>query len=849
MERAPPVSSSSSLVRESIPASSTEATPASFVPARIYHSILPGAGPAAGHGVVHLEIPYPLNAGYANNEGLSQYQTPPRPNSAYVASLEFGGYQNPLPAEYTQAHPSRSFSPQNTGNRGPQGHIHHQNPLLPALGHPASQIPVPYQNPLPLNAEPQSSQGFPQSQGRFYRGVYQSEQAPSHEVYRGAPYDAIQGYAQYQVRLMPDTGRSVDQGSVPSQNFASPNARPTIIPQNVSPTADDRLLNSQNSNISHEAIGYRATNPAYHDAKLPTVQENPPSSSPPRKENKSSAVKDMAGQIKGFDKEKKNKFLIVLEKAKTKKELEAVDSKKAGLSDEAVFGRPEQRPKMQEADVIAEAKSATNLAPEKHNFGNLTSHPTSKEGLAVPSTPRPGVIAEHQRALPLPTKRQLPEQNILSPVPRIPIRSCPPEISLLAPSPLSLEPLTKVYHDIHASSPANLSRTMKLTQGPLGEPSTIETPVGAVAEVKPVAEAKQSNIIRWTPPGPRVKKRPFLLARGPSFLKRRDIDEISPPEHSSKTPEEGVTEKSSPMPQNTFWDSEFFFHGVASKPATKQSFAVDNNKEKGKDEKGKGKAKSPEDRVGEEKLDDRYDWYQVDIEAAMGRAGSPRVPFKLLQAARLGIWGQHSGQAGNTESNESANEGWLKDMKKKTEVFADSDDAVESRLTGNAPALPPAVGGHSIGPRPAEPEYTFDKVDEDQCGSRTWHKLTRYWEDHQAQQVVEFNPNSRSEDRYFKVPTLGLLGSPLTSGGEVGDDYGEQARKRARLDEDLFMDQFINWDWKEEREREEKKGKGEEGGRGGGGDEGGEEEGGEEEGGEEEGGEEEGGEEKEKGEG
>ncbi|KAF3107443.1 hypothetical protein TWF102_000361 [Orbilia oligospora] len=822
MERAPPVSSSSSLFGESIPTSSTEATPASFVPARVYHSILPGAGPAAGHGFAYLEIPYPLNAGYANNQGLGQYQTPLRPNAAYVASLEFGGYQNPLPAKYTQAHPSRSFSPQNTGNRGPQGHIHHQNPLLPALGHPTSQIPVPYQNPLPLNAGPQSGQGFPQSQGQFYRGVYHSEQAPSHEVYRGAPYDAIQGYSQYQVPLMLDTGRSVNQGSVPSQNFASPNARPTIIPQNVSPTADDRLLNSQNSNISHEAIGYLATNPAYHDAKLPTVQENPPSSSPPRKENKSSAVKDIAGQIKGFDKEKKNKFLIVLEKAKTKKELEAVDSKKAGLSDEAVVGRPEQRPKMQEADVIAEAKSATNLAPEKHKFGNLTSHPAGKEGLAVPSTPRPGVIAEHQRALPLPTKRQLPEQNILSPVPRSPLRSCPPEISLLAPSPLSLEPLTKVYHDIHASSPANLSCTMKLTQGPLGEPSTIETPVGAVAEVKPVAEAKQSNIIRWAPPGPR--------------------------EHSSKTPEEGIPEKNSPMPQNTFWDSEFFFHGVASKPAAKRSFAVNNNKEKGKDEKGKGRAKSPEDRVGEEKLDDRYDWYQVDIETAMGRAGSLRVPFKLLQGARLGIWGQHSGQAGNTESNESANEGWLKDMKKKTEVFADSDEAVESCLTGNAPALPPAVGGHSIGPGPAEPEYTFDKVDEDQCGSRTWHELTRYWEDHQAQQVAEFNPNLRPEDRYFKVPTLGLLGSPLTSGGEVGDDYGEQARKRARLDEDLFMDQFINWDWKEEREREEKKGKGEEGGRGGGGDEGGEEEGGEEEGGEEEGGEEKGGEEKEKGE-
>ncbi|KAF3313878.1 hypothetical protein TWF173_005472 [Orbilia oligospora] len=834
MERAPPVSSSSSLFEEIILAPSTEATSASFLPARVYHSILPGAGPAAGRGFAYPEISYPLNAGYANNQGLRQYQTPLRPNTAYVAGLEFGGYQNPLPpdAGYIQAHPSRSFSPQNTGNRGSQEPIYHQNPLLPALGHPASRIPVPYQNPLPLNAGPESGQSFPQSQGQFYRGVCHSEQAPSHGVYRGAPCDAIQGYAQYQVPLTPDTGRSVDQGSAPSQNFVSPNARPTIIPQNVSPTADDR---SQNSNISHEAIGYQATNQVYHDAKLPTVQENPPSSSPPRKENKSSAVKDIAGQIKGFDKEKKTKLLMVLEKAKTKKELETMDSKKAGLGDKAVVGRPEQRPNMQEADVIAEAKSATNLAPEKHNCGNSASHPAGKEGLVVPSTPRPDVIAEHRRALPMPTKRQLQEQSILSPVPLSPLRSHPPEISLLTPSPLSLEPLTKLYHDIHASSPANLSRTMKFTQEPLGEPSTIETPVGAVAEVKPVAEAKQSNIIRWTPPGLRGKKRRLLPERGPSFLKRLDIDEISPAEHSYKTPEGGVPEKNSPMPQNTFWDSEFFFHGVASNPAAKRSFAVDNIKEKGKDEKGKGRAKSTEDCTGEEKFDDRYDWYQR--------------------------WYQGDIEAGNTESNESASESWLKDMKKKTEVFADSDDAVESRLTGNAPALPPAVGGHSIGPGPAEPEYTFDKVDEDQCGSRIWHELTRYWEDHQDQQVPELNPDSGPEDQYFKVPTLGLLGSPLTVGGEVGNDYGEQARKRARLDEDLFMDQFINWDWKEERDRGEEKGKGngEEGGQVDGEEEGGEEEGGEEEGGEEEGGEEEGGEgegegeeegeEKEKGEG
>ncbi|KAF3217685.1 hypothetical protein TWF679_001887 [Orbilia oligospora] len=647
MERAAPVSFSASLFEESIPAPSTEPTSPSFVPAWVYHSILPGAGPVTGHGFVYPEISYPLNVGYANNQGLSQPQTPLRPNAAYAASLEL-------------------------------------------------------------------------------------------------------------VRL-------VDQGSALFQYSASANARLAIILQNISPTADDRLLNSQNSNISHEATGYRDTNPVHQDAKLSTVQEDPPSSSPPQKENKSLAVKHIAGQIKGFDKEKKNKLLMVLEKAKTKKESEAVDSKKAGLSNEAVVDGPEQRPTMQEADVIAEAKYATNLAPEKHNVGNLASHPAGEEGLVVSPTPRPDIIAEHRRALPLPTKR-LPEQNILSPVPPSLLRSCPPEISLLAPSPLSSEPSTKLCHNIRTSSPANLSRTMKLTQGPLGEPSTTETLAGAVAEVKPVAEAKESNIIRWTPPDPRA-------------------------EHSSKTPEGGVPEKNSPMPQNTFWDSEFFFHGVASKPAARWTSAADNNKEKGKDEKGKGRAFSPEDRAGEEKLDDRYDWYQVDIEAAVGRADPPRVPFKLLQAAQLGIWGQNSGQADNTGSNESANERWLKNMKKKTEIFADSDDAVESRLTGNAPALPSAVRRHSIGPGPAEPDYALDKVDEDQCGPRTWHELTRYWEDHRAQQVAEFNPDSRPVDRYFKVPTLGLLGSPLTSGGEVEGDYGEQARKRARLEDDLFMDQ------------------------------------------------------------
>ncbi|KAF3185880.1 hypothetical protein TWF788_003928 [Orbilia oligospora] len=742
MERAAPVSFSASLFEESIPAPSTEPTSPSFVPAWVYHSILPGAGPATGHGFVYPEISYPLNVGYANNQGLSQHQTPLRPNAAYAASLEL-----------------------------------------------ASQRPVPYQHPLPLNAGPQSGQGFPQSQGQFYRGVYHSEQAPSHGLYQGARCDAIQGYAQYQVPLTSDTVRLVDQGSAPFQYSASANARPAIIPQNVSPTADDRLLNSQNSNISHEATGYRDTNPVHQDAKLSTVQEDPPSSSPPQKESKSLAVKDIAGQIKGFDKEKKNKLLMVLEKAKTKKESEAVDSKKAGLSNEAVVDGPEQRPTMQEADVIAEAKYTTNLAPEKHNVGNLASHPAGEEGLVVSPTPRPDIIAEHRRALPLPTKR-LPEQNILSPVPPSLLRSCTPEISLLAPSPLSSEPSTKLCHDIRTSSPANLSRTMKLTQGPLGEPSTTETLAGAVAEVKPVAEAKESNIIRWTPPDPRGKKRRLLLARGYSFLKLFDIDEICPAEHSSKTPEGGVPEKNSPMPQNTFWDSEFFFHGVASKPAARWTSAVDNNKEKGKDEKGKGRAFSPEDRAGEEKLDDRYDWYQVDIEAAVGRADPPRVPFKLLQAAQLGIWGQNSGQADNTGSNESANERWLKNMKKKTEIFADSDDAVESRLTGNAPALPSAVRRHSIGPGPAEPDYALDKVDEDQCGPRTWHELTRYWEDHRAQQVAEFNPDSRPVDRYFKVPTLGLLGSPLTSGGEVEGDYGEQARKRARLEDDLFMDQL-----------------------------------------------------------
>ncbi|KAK6502667.1 hypothetical protein TWF506_003245 [Arthrobotrys conoides] len=864
----------------------------SFVPRQ--SRLAPNIGLPDTQGAIPDQKPLPPNVDNAGNQDyvLHQGSSPSDPNNT--------GRPESVPRRSSQpSNPRRlviegfgrygSHRPPNAGNADAQQPNARHSAVPSNTSHSVSQGSIPDQKTLSPNTGSPPSQGSPQYQNQQSPGVHDGRRASGSRASPGTSYTARQVSAKHQAPLSPDAGQVANQGSVqyqapptletgfaasqrfiPYQSVVPLNVGPAVTSQNVSSAADQGIPNSQKAptpyknSISSQGLSHNENpNPQRRDAKLPIGQGNPSLPRAPLEKSNLSAVKSVASQIKGFDQEKKNRLISVLEKAKKKKELETAKSKQAELSKTSVVGRPQQSPDMQRTDVIAETKSSVNLirgpqthrevpdgqatlrsvvetvnpvikeapAPSGQDLGNPESQLASEEKLEV--SPKHqidvGVVAEPQSTAPLPTKRQLSEQNIFSSDPLDSSTSHPPRISLLSPSPPSPQPPTKPSDGINPSSPASSPPSVELIQESLGE--------------LPAVEVEQSSVIRLISPDLQGKTGRPLPPRGHAFPRRADIDDLSLPSvkptqkdlDRSSPPAEGrpetsggrIPEVNSPAPQNGsggVGNYEGVLHDVVGQPAVEQAAEMKKKKGKGRREEGRKRARSPEKHAGAEELDDRYDWYQVDVGAVMGRACPPRPPLKLLQGARLG----------GTNPSRPPTGGWLGFMKEKTVVFADSEDTVGSLLTGDVPGLPPTMSTQksqytaaAAANNSSSLTKAYPQPGENVCPNGRSCPFFEF-HDERAKGVEMATQLLPTEDEQFSFcPWLpedffgdgGYISNPPspiqpTNDGEDEEDSGGRARKRARLAEDESVNRGEGGEGKKEEDGEEGEGEDKEGGKG-----------------------------------